>query len=160
MFARVFAIALNTYREAVRARILLGLFAVALATCGYSVIVASLSLHNEPRVVADLGSAAMSLYAVVVAIVMGSTSLHRELEYKTIFPILSRPFGAGSTWSASTLVRCSRSWFSWRSTRQPCSRFLRSKPGQQHGASWGSRWRCSRRWARCSWARAVRVSSQ
>jgi Cu-processing system permease protein len=91
VFARVFAIALNTYREAVRARILLGLFAVALATCGYSVIVASLSLHNEPRVVADLGSAAMSLYAVVVAIVMGSTSLHRELEYKTIFPILSRP---------------------------------------------------------------------
>jgi len=89
--ARILAIALNTYREAVRARVLLGLFAVALATCGYAVIVASLSLHNEPRVVADLGSAAMSLYGVVVAIVMGSTSLHRELEYKTIFPILSRP---------------------------------------------------------------------
>ncbi len=91
MSARVFAIALNTYREAVRARILLGVFAVALATCGYSLIVASLSLHNEARVVADLGSASMSLYGVLVAIVMGSTSLHRELEYKTIFPILSRP---------------------------------------------------------------------
>jgi Cu-processing system permease protein len=88
---RVFAIALNTYREAVRARVLLGVFAVALATCGYSVIVASLSLHNEARVVADLGAASLSLYGVLVAIVMGSTSLHRELEYKTIFPILSRP---------------------------------------------------------------------
>ncbi len=91
MSARVFAIALNTYREAVRARILLGVFAVALATCAYSIIVASLSLHNEARVVADLGAASLSLYGVLVAIVMGSTSLHRELEYKTIFPILSRP---------------------------------------------------------------------
>jgi Cu-processing system permease protein len=88
---RVLAIALNTYREAVRARILIGVFAVAIATCGYSLIVASLSLHNEARVVADLGAASLSLYAVLIAIVMGSTSLHRELEYKTIFPILSRP---------------------------------------------------------------------
>jgi Cu-processing system permease protein len=91
MSARVLAIALNTYREAVRARLLLGVFAIALATCAYSVIVASLSLHNELRVIADVGAASLSLYGVVVAIVLGSTSLHRELEHKTIFPILSRP---------------------------------------------------------------------
>jgi Cu-processing system permease protein len=91
MLERVLAIALNTYREAVRARILLGIFGVALATLGYSLIVAALSLHNEARVVADLGAASLSLYGVLVAIVLGSTSLHRELEYKTIFPILSRP---------------------------------------------------------------------
>ncbi|HZU83900.1 MAG TPA: hypothetical protein VE987_13325 [Polyangiaceae bacterium] len=91
MPARVLAIALNTYREAVRMRVLLGVFALALATCGYSLVVASLSLHNEARVVADLGAAALSLYGALVAVVLGSTSLHRELEHKTIFPILSRP---------------------------------------------------------------------
>ena len=91
MPVRLAVLALNTYREAVRARVLLGVFAVALATSAYSVVVASLSLHNEARFVADLGSAALSLYGVLVAIVLGSTSLHRELEYKTIFPILSRP---------------------------------------------------------------------
>ncbi|MDP8999149.1 MAG: ABC transporter permease [Myxococcota bacterium] len=91
MSARVWVIALNTYREAVRARLLLGVFAIALATCGYSIIVAELSLHNELRVIANVGSASLSLYGVVMAIVLGSTSLHRELEYKTIFPILSRP---------------------------------------------------------------------
>jgi Cu-processing system permease protein len=91
MPARVLAIALNTYREAVRARLLLGVFALALATCAYSLIVASLSLHNELRVIANLGAASVSLYGVLIAIVLGSTSLHRELEYKTIFPILSRP---------------------------------------------------------------------
>jgi Cu-processing system permease protein len=91
MPARVLAIALNTYREAVRARLLLGVFAIALATSGYSLIVASLSLHNELRVIANIGAASLALYGVVVAIVLGSTSLHRELEHKTIFPILSRP---------------------------------------------------------------------
>jgi hypothetical protein len=91
VLARILTIALNTYREAVRARLLLGVFAVALATCAYSLVVATLSLHNEPRVVADLGAMFLSLFAVIVAIVLGSTSLYRELEHKTIFPILSRP---------------------------------------------------------------------
>jgi hypothetical protein len=88
---RVLAIALNTYREAVRARILLGLFALSLATAAYSLVVAELSLHNELRVVADLTAASASLYGVLVAIVLGSSSLYRELEHKTVFPILSRP---------------------------------------------------------------------
>jgi len=88
---RILTIALNTYREAVRARLLLGVFAVALGTCAYALLVATLSLHNEPRVVADLGAASLSLYGVLIAIVLGSTSLYRELEHKTVFPILSRP---------------------------------------------------------------------
>jgi ABC-type transport system involved in multi-copper enzyme maturation permease subunit len=88
---RIVAIALNTYREAVRARLLLGVFALSLATCAYSLVIATLSLGNEARVVADLGALSFSLYGVIVAIILGSTSLYRELEYKTIFPILSRP---------------------------------------------------------------------
>jgi Cu-processing system permease protein len=91
MFPRIWAIALNTYREAVRARLLLGVFACALATCGYAAVVGALSLNNDARVVADLGSASLSFFGVLIAIVLGSTSLHRELEYKTVFPILSRP---------------------------------------------------------------------
>jgi ABC-type transport system involved in multi-copper enzyme maturation permease subunit len=88
---RIVAIALNTYREAVRARLLLGVFALSLATCAYSLVIAALSLGNEARVVADLGALSFSLYGVAVAIILGSTSLYRELEHKTIFPILSRP---------------------------------------------------------------------
>lgn len=90
MLARILAVALNAYREAVRARVLYGLLGVALATTAYSLVVATLSLHQEQRVVADLGTASTSLYAIVVAIVLGATSLHRELELKTVFPILTR----------------------------------------------------------------------
>ncbi len=91
MLARVFVIALNTYREAVRARILHGLFALALATTGYSLVVGAYTAKNQLRVVSDLGAAAISLYAIIVAVVLGATSLYRELELKTLFPILARP---------------------------------------------------------------------
>jgi len=91
MLARVLVVALNTYREAVRARILHGLFVLALMTTAYSLVVGAYTAGNQLRVVSDLGAAAISLYAIIVAVVLGATSLYRELELKTLFPILARP---------------------------------------------------------------------
>lgn len=95
MFGRVSAIALNTYRESVRARILLGLAGIALAVSMYSLIVGAYALRNAPRVVSDLGSASISIFSLAVAVIIGATSLHRELEQKTLFPILARPIRRG-----------------------------------------------------------------
>lgn len=95
MLHRVLAIALNTYRESVRARILLGLAGVAFAVAVYSLFVGAFTLKNAPRVVSDLGVASISIFSILVAIIIGSTSLHRELEQKTIFPILARPIRRG-----------------------------------------------------------------
>jgi len=91
MLSRTLVIAMNTYREAVRARILHGLFGLGIATSGYALVVGAYSLRNTNRVVADLGAASISAYAIIVAIMLGATSLYRELELKTIFPILARP---------------------------------------------------------------------
>jgi ABC-type transport system involved in multi-copper enzyme maturation permease subunit len=90
MLGRVFAIAMNTYREAVRARVLFGLLGAALAVSIYSLFIAATSLGQEMRIVADLGSGSISLFGILVAIVLGATSLYRELELKTVFPILTR----------------------------------------------------------------------
>jgi ABC-type transport system involved in multi-copper enzyme maturation permease subunit len=91
MLARIFAVAANAYRESVRARILIGLFGLALATCAYAMFVAQLTLGQELRVVSDVGSASTSLYTVIAAIVIAASSLQRELELKTVYPILARP---------------------------------------------------------------------
>jgi ABC-type transport system involved in multi-copper enzyme maturation permease subunit len=91
MLTRVAVIALNAYREAVRARVLHGLFGLALATAAYALVVGAYALRSSMRVVSDLGAASTSLYSVIVAVVLGATSLYRELELKTIFPILARP---------------------------------------------------------------------
>jgi len=90
MFGRIAAIAMNSYREAVRARVLFGLLAAALATSAYSLVIAAMSLREEMRVVADITAASISLYAVFTTIILGATSLYRELELKTIFPVLTR----------------------------------------------------------------------
>jgi Cu-processing system permease protein len=91
MFQRVVTIAANSYRESVRARILHGLFALAAVTAGYSLIVGAYALRDTLRVVSDLGAASVSLYGLIVSVVIGATSLYREIELKTLFPILARP---------------------------------------------------------------------
>ncbi|HET9957812.1 MAG TPA: ABC transporter permease subunit [Polyangiaceae bacterium] len=95
MIARLWALSYNTYREAVRARILHGLFALALGAGVYAQVVAAFSNRAKLRALSDLGAASVSIFAVFVAIVLGATSLYRELELKTIFPILSRPLERG-----------------------------------------------------------------
>jgi ABC-type transport system involved in multi-copper enzyme maturation permease subunit len=95
MFGRISAIALNTYRESLRARILIGLAGVAFAVAFYSIIVGAYTLRNAARVVSDLGVASISLFSIAVAVIIGATSLYRELEQKTIFPILARPVRRG-----------------------------------------------------------------
>ncbi|MFO0549361.1 MAG: ABC transporter permease subunit [Polyangiaceae bacterium] len=95
MLLRLRAIALNAYRESLRARILLGLAGVAFSVSVFSLVIGSFTLNNAPRVVSDLGAASISLFSVAVAVIIGATSLYRELEQKTIFPILARPIGRG-----------------------------------------------------------------
>ena len=91
MFTRIGVVAFNTYREAVRARILHGLFAAALGTGAYSLVVGAYALKNHLRVVSDLGALFISLFGIVTAVVLSASSLYRELELKTLFPILARP---------------------------------------------------------------------
>ncbi|MBM4374577.1 MAG: ABC transporter permease [Deltaproteobacteria bacterium] len=95
MLQRIATIAYGTYREAVRARVLLGLAGVAVAVAFYSLVVGAFTLHEAPRVVADLGAMTVSVFSLAVAILIGATSLHRELEMKTILPILARPIARG-----------------------------------------------------------------
>jgi Cu-processing system permease protein len=91
MLARVSVVMLNTYREAVRAKVLHGLFALALVTAGYCIVVGQFASGAAARVLSNLGAASMALYGVFVAIVLSATALHREIELKTLFPILARP---------------------------------------------------------------------
>lgn len=95
MLNRVLTVALNTYREAVRARILLGLAGVALAAAFYSAIVGAFTIEDAQRVTADLGATTVSVFSIVVAVLIGATTLHRELEMKTILPLLARPIRRG-----------------------------------------------------------------
>ena len=88
---RVYAIALNTYREAVRDKVLFGVLVLAAGVLALTLALGELSLDQNMRVVTDLGLASISLFSVVVAIFLGSSLLYKEIERKTLYVILPKP---------------------------------------------------------------------
>ena len=85
------AIAWNTFREAVRDRILYSILAFALLLIGASVVLAGLSIGQESRIVKDLGLASTTLFGTFIAIFLGITLVSKEIERRTIYLIVPKP---------------------------------------------------------------------
>lgn len=91
MIVRIAAVAINTFREAVRDRVLLGVVGATLASLLFTLAIGELSLNENARVVFDLGLGAISLFAVLVSVFLGSALLYKEIERKTLYVILPKP---------------------------------------------------------------------
>ena len=85
------AIAINTVRDAVRNRVLYALVFFALVMIGTSALLATLSYVERPRILQDVGLAAIRFFGAAIAIFMGVGLIHREVERRTIYTILSKP---------------------------------------------------------------------
>ncbi len=88
---RILAIAMNTVREAIRSRVLYTLLFFALALIGTGVLLSTLSYVESERILQDVGFAAIRVFAVAIAIFVGIGLVHREVDRRTIFTILSKP---------------------------------------------------------------------
>jgi ABC-type transport system involved in multi-copper enzyme maturation permease subunit len=88
---RIYAIAINTFREAVRDRVLHGVLGFGCAVLFFTLALAQLALTEESRLVQDVGLASISLFSVMVAIFLGSSLLYKEIERKTLYVILPKP---------------------------------------------------------------------
>jgi ABC-type transport system involved in multi-copper enzyme maturation permease subunit len=91
MFRRISAIARTTLLEAVRNRVFGVLVLFACGMIGFSTVLGALSLHEEVRIVKDLGLAATSLFGVLISLFLGVNLLAKELDKKTVYAILSKP---------------------------------------------------------------------
>ena len=89
--SRIWAIAINTFREAVRDRVLYGVIGAASAVLLFTLALAELSLDQQRRVVLDVGLASISIFSIVVAVFLGSSLLYKEIERKTLYVILPKP---------------------------------------------------------------------
>jgi Cu-processing system permease protein len=89
--ARISYIAFNTFREAVRDRVLYNLIAFALLLSGAAVLVGEISIDIERLVVVNLGLTAVSLFGIVIAIFIGIGLVSKEIEKRTLYTVLSRP---------------------------------------------------------------------
>ena len=102
MRERIGAIAFNTFREAVRDRVLYNLVVFAILIVGPSLIFGEISIGIERQVLINLGLAAISLFGIVIAIFIGIGLVSKEIEKKTLYTVSVRVrFGAGSSFSES-----------------------------------------------------------
>ena len=98
MIGRLSAIAYNTYREAVRDRVLYNLILFALLIVGASVLFGQISLDINRIVLINLGLTAISLFGIVIAIFIGIGLVSKEIEKKTLYTVLAaRPWGPLTT---------------------------------------------------------------
>jgi Cu-processing system permease protein len=88
---RVWAIARNTFREAVRNKILYSLLFFAVVLIISAVALGQLSFHEELRMTRDVGLYGIDLFGVVIAIFVGVNLLYKELDLKTVYTILPKP---------------------------------------------------------------------
>jgi ABC-type transport system involved in multi-copper enzyme maturation permease subunit len=89
--AAIRAIALNTFREAIRDRILYLLLAFALILIGVSRLLSLLTVGNEEKIIKDVGLSAISIFGVLTAVFVGVSLVFKEIERKTVYTLLANP---------------------------------------------------------------------
>lgn len=88
---KIKAIAFNTFKEAIRDRILYLLLFFAAVCIVFSRILALLTVGNKVKIIKDVGLASLSFFGVLMAILMGTGLVYKEIDKKTIYTLLSKP---------------------------------------------------------------------
>lgn len=88
---RIRAIAFNTFKEAIRDRILYLLLFFAVLTISFSRVLALLTVGDRVKVIKDVGLASLSLFGALMAILIGTGLVYKEIDKKTIYTLLSKP---------------------------------------------------------------------
>ena len=92
---RVGIVAINTFREAVRDRVLYNLVIFALLLMAGAILLGELSAGQEAKIIVDLGLSSILLFGVFIAIFVGVGLVYKEIERRTLYAILSKPVGRG-----------------------------------------------------------------
>ncbi len=87
----IWTIARNTVRESVRNKVLYALLFFAVLMIGTGVMVGSLSYVESERILQDIGLGAVRLFGVAIAIFVGIQLIHKEVDRRTVYTILSKP---------------------------------------------------------------------
>jgi len=88
---RTLAVAHNTFREAVRDKVLYVLLLFSATAILGSKALGWISVGQDIKIVKDISLAALSLFGVLIAIFVGTNLVYKEVEKRTIYTIISRP---------------------------------------------------------------------
>jgi Cu-processing system permease protein len=86
-----YVIAHNTFREAVRDRVLAGVAVAGLVVLLATQVMSPLALGEGRRLTTDLGLSAITVLGLLVVVLVGTSMVAKEIERRTIYNLLSRP---------------------------------------------------------------------
>lgn len=89
--SKILTIAFNTFKETIRDRILYLLLFFAIVMSFISVVLGSLSIGNNVKIILDLGLGSINVFGVIIAIFVGTSLVFKEIDRRTIYVILSKP---------------------------------------------------------------------
>jgi ABC-type transport system involved in multi-copper enzyme maturation permease subunit len=88
---RIYSIALNTFRESVRQKLLYVSLVFGGIFIASTYVLSPLAVGARDKIITDVGLAAVSILGVLTAILAGSTLVHKEVEKRAVFMVLTRP---------------------------------------------------------------------
>lgn len=89
--SQIYAVALNTFREATRSRIFYSLILFVLGLMVLTLLAGEASLNQDIRLIKDVGLFLSSTFAVVISVFIGASLVHKEIERKTLYTIAPKP---------------------------------------------------------------------
>jgi ABC-type transport system involved in multi-copper enzyme maturation permease subunit len=95
VIAHISTIARNTFREAVRDRVLYNLVLFVLLITASAVFLGELTAGQEARTIVNFGLSAMLIFGAFISIFVGVSLVSKEIERRTIYAIFSKPIGRG-----------------------------------------------------------------
>lgn len=87
----ILPIAKNTYREAVRDKVLYLLIVFGCLSILASKILGFVSIGDEMKIITDISLASISLFGALIAVFVGTNLVYKEIDKRTLYSILSRP---------------------------------------------------------------------
>ncbi len=94
-FNRIIAIAGNTFREAIRDRVLYNLIVFVLLIVACAILLGDLTNGQEARTIVNIGLNAILIFGVFIAIFVGVGLVSKEIEKRTVYAIFSKPVRRG-----------------------------------------------------------------
>lgn len=89
--AAISAIALNTFRETVRDRVLYAIVFFALLATLAGLVFGTLSVEQDVRILEDLGLFTITAFGGLISIFIGTNLVFKEIDRRTIFLIFTKP---------------------------------------------------------------------
>ena len=87
----IWTVATNTFREAVRDRVLYNLVFFALLMMAAAIMVGQISIGIEESVIVSLGLTAISVIGIFIAVFIGVGLVSKEMDKRTLYALLSKP---------------------------------------------------------------------